>query len=369
MATPEDLKRARAAMETDTHRRAREAKERAAREAKAALDAELAAADKERALEEKKRETIAQQQEQTEAEHKAEFEKKIAQAQRARNIAEQLKTRKLDISPIRTFKSDMARAVKEEGVSIAKIAMTQQAKNRLLGKEHDTNMATQKNRYLPVLLIVLILVIIGGGGWWWWQNRADQRPPVPAAVSTIIAAEIIETVDVDGSDHVAVRQAIHETFTSPEMDSTWTIKAVQFRQAGQILDFEDFRRTVDLSVPNDLRRHLSQSYLLGIYNNGEVKLPFLILTTRFHDSARAGLWDWEASMATDLLPVLRPEPIVPAELAPPFKDKLVRNKDARLLTNKAGHTLLFYAFLDKQTIAITRNEETFLELYDRFTNL
>jgi hypothetical protein len=91
---------------------------------------------------------------------------------------------------------------------------------------------------------------------------------------------------------------------------------------------------------------------------------------------------WEHTMYQDLTPLFArtPRPRINDEEAatttPPvqvlqttFSDRVVENRDSRIVQNEAGDILLLWTFLDRSTIAITTNEHTLRELITRFTDI
>ena len=59
--------------------------------------------------------------------------KEIGAAAEASELVEKLKVKELNLSPLRTLKGDMARAVREEGVSVASVALSEQARRQANG--------------------------------------------------------------------------------------------------------------------------------------------------------------------------------------------------------------------------------------------
>ena len=74
--------------------------------------------------------------------------------------------------------------------------------------------------------------------------------------------------------------------------------------------------------------------------------------------------EWEPFMAQDLSPFFDG-----AGLRGTFEDVLVQNKDARVLKDSAGNVRLLYAFPNTETLLITTNQSTFLEVFGRLTSV
>jgi hypothetical protein len=122
-------------------------------------------------------------------------------------------------------------------------------------------------------------------------------------------------------------------------------------------------------------RSLDPQFVLGLHvvNGGE---PFLILKTSFYDSTFSGMLDWEKSIAPDLLGIFTKAKAGTStdilgekvgDWNDAFEDKVVKNKDTRILRDSHGNTVLLYSFINKETLIITTNEATFNEIYDRLT--
>jgi hypothetical protein len=145
-----------------------------------------------------------------------------------------------------------------------------------------------------------------------------------------------------------------------------TIRYIYFTDGERLLPFSYLRQTLTLSLPGDLNRSLKDDFMLGIYSNqtGE-RRPFLILTNNFFERAFSGLLQWEKTMAADLAPLLD-NTTVTTTPGQPFIDKVVKNRDCRVLQDTEGKTALFYAFLDNTDIVITTAEDAFGEILQRF---
>jgi hypothetical protein len=143
------------------------------------------------------------------------------------------------------------------------------------------------------------------------------------------------------------------------------------------------------TVPDELVRTLAKEFLLGIHLFDGPQ-AFLILRTDFYERAFAAMLVWERTMQNELSPLFtrNPRPRTPEELAPQidpmatstatttaqtppvaapnvFVDRIVENRDARVIVNSAGDILLLWTFLDRNTLVITTNEYTLREIITR----
>ena len=81
---------------------------------------------------------------------------------------------------------------------------------------------------------------------------------------------------------------------------------------------------------------------------------------------------WEPFMRRDLAPLFGPA-AAPAGAAATstsaesdvFRDRVVKNRDTRILYNSDGSIALIYGLPDPSTVVIANNEGTFIELVSR----
>ena len=145
-------------------------------------------------------------------------------------------------------------------------------------------------------------------------------------------------------------------------------------------------------APNILKRSISGDITIGVYG-GDSAVPFVLFKTNSYEGTFSGLLEWEKFMSDDLfvfMNVLLPEnkapespaintvlldststPATSTERVPVnrdinlFIDRTIKNKDMRVLQDDAGKIYFLYGFVDKNTVIITTNPETFFEVSSR----
>jgi hypothetical protein len=167
------------------------------------------------------------------------------------------------------------------------------------------------------------------------------------------------------------------------------------------------------NAPPELARSLTGQYLLGVHSF-DGNQAFLILGVENYEQAYSAMLGWETNMQSDLAPLFtrtpRPhipeEDVTPAPAAPVFLpsasstattspqtsppapatstasttpeeppyvppprfiDRVVENRDTRVIQNNAGDILLLWTFLDHSTLLITTNEYTLREVISRIS--
>lgn len=347
-------------MEGEIHRARRESREAAAR--MAATNEQMREAARARAEAEaqaKKARAEAERARQEEEALNAESERrgKIADAETKTNWLKATTTR---LNPLRTIKTDTARAVRDEGLSLSKIATLQATKAHNPGEIIG---ADDRSRFWLTLSVLVILIVSGGLFYLWWQRQKSETPnisrPLPA-VKTLFPTDADRGIDASAPASTNQMRETLKTLASASNPRPGLIN-LYFYQSGAALTFAKTATLLGLTLPEDLTRHLRDNFMLGVYDNGEVKTRFLILQTNFFDQAWSAMLDWERYMPSDLAPILETAATKQAE----WSDRVVRNKDVRVAYDDNKNIVMLYGFLDEQTILITRNNETFIKVFER----
>ncbi len=353
------------AMESDLQRHMRESRAELSRRQVAAGEARIDA-ERARLAETKRREEEAAAAEgrrrQAEA---ADKQARTSQIARAGQMVESLKSEYLHLDPLRTFKGDMARAVKEEGLSLSKIAITGQ------GFRGGPSPAPRRLGLSGWLVAPLALAAAGALAYFVYFYYFSP-PPAPdtktnATPAPLIFTEANTAVPLEtASGGEAVRNLINQEAAQTNFGAP-AIKNLYFTRGGQIIGWNIFRQATELELPADLSRTLGDEFMFGVYYNGNAISRFLIIEPKLFELAYSGMWQWERTMVDEAFPLINGRPPGSDDRGQGFTDKLVHNKDTRLLKNRSGETVLFYGFLDPRHLVITRDEETFLEILKRFT--
>lgn len=357
-------KEAMLAMEGDKHKTRREVEElkvRAEAEEikKRAEERATAAANHAAAVAKSTAERAAAETAAIEAE--AAQREKIAQADATTEQIKQSDNPKL--RSFRTIKTDMAKAVREQGLSLSKIAAMQ---GRSAGPRTTEQINDGGGQGGLLVSIITVLLIAGGLGAWWWYgqtpNTGNITTPVVVPSNPILRADTRRPLELNNFRTLSETYEALDTATSiAEEPRVVGLIEIYLTRGGEELSFANLRQTLSLTVPDNLTRHLRDNFLFGVYDSGESRSRFLILQTSFFDQAWSAAFDWERYMVGDLSTLLR----MPNDNRVVWSDRVIRNKDVREAKNEAGETVLIYSFINDQTILIARNENTFVEVYRR----
>jgi hypothetical protein len=348
---------ARTAMEGEDFRERRQMREKAS--AAAVERKQQATAAKEaavKATQEAKDKLAAALAAREQAEAKAAAERKENAATAAETTA-RLRKSGSTLSAFHTIKTDMAKAVREQGLSLSKIATISQQRD-------GGPIAVQPPNRWGVFFATFFVLIAAAGlvGWWWFNYRevSNATVPQPTVSNSVMRAETQREIVINTNTNVnQLRTSVEQIVSSAS--STPGFTNIYFTRGGEVITFANFRDAMQLDLPESLTRHLSDNYFFGVYDSGETRSPFLVIQTNFFDQAWAAMLEWETYMSSDLSILLK----TPTNNQGVWSDKVLRNRDIRRETDTAGNVTLVYGFINDGTIVITKNEAVFTKVFER----
>ncbi len=363
---------ARLAMEGTKHKAERETKEKAAKELAASKLRLIEDLDKER---QKNREAEqAKRDNERTAEEKAWQEKsaRLAQAEASKSVIENLvKDQTVNLSPIRTFKQDLAQMAKSDSVSVEKIIIQEKerAKNAIIKPSPVSRLANINWRLLSLALGVLIVLAIAGTTVYiFWPSSNTTTTIRPLNVTSIILANEkreINTTGLSPDKLVATLSRQYELIPVPE-DAVTQFYFVEGDGASrQLLSFNNLIDKLALDLPLTFTRALDQDFMLGLYRSRE-PAGFFLFTASNGDALRAAMLSNEKKIIGELFrPLAGREVIAKAETAK-VRDAILNNVDVRIFSDTRGQTVFVYGFVANELLIITENESAFTKIFKAY---
>jgi hypothetical protein len=278
---------------------------------------------------------------------------------------------------IRTFAGDVAETVQNGGGSLTKMALAESERSRRIGINALTPPLEPKKRHF--LLLFSLLAITGGLGILGFvlltRTTQEETPVViKATFPKLLLADKERELKTDSLIAGTLTQSLMkiktgETFTLGDIVTFTFTKnnatTPQYLTTNEIFSLSEWK------APNDLTRSLEPYYAFG-FHSFKKNEPFVILKTHSYQNAYAGMLAWENRMKSDFQPLFISRDVEEATTTDillrtkkwVFEDTVIKNRDARVLKD-ADTPLLFYSFLDKETILITTNEETFKAVIEK----
>jgi len=286
--------------------------------------------------------------------------------------------------PLRTYEGDIAEALARKKTSVATIAIAENKKES--GSEAIANVPKKsggKNFLLLLISIVIIAAAIGGVYYVYLQSPlalpVAKEPDSKA--SSLIKTDFQKSVSVGNIKKSELSQKIQENLFDGNI-GTDQVSELTLNKTSEGIETpitgSEFFDIFDVTAPDILKRSITDRWMLGTYDIGSEKLPFIIFTTDFFQNTFAGMLKWESSIPDELAILLnykdkaRPESVTGTTtlssfftILGRFEDKVVSNRDVREFISENGELLVLYSFIDKDTLVITTSETSLRNIIER----
>lgn len=279
--------------------------------------------------------------------------------------------------------------VRNKQVSKAGIALAESARNResaeagegapvranqskIFSISNNLPLSTRTPVRLLILIAVSALVLggVGAGVFFFFKDRETQLQLTPA-----LQKPAALSVSLGGNERragvVGVVQKALQALSVPQNE----IKTIAVTKNGIPVATTELFSALEAGAPPELARALGYAPVLGVhgFRGGQ---PFLLFPVVSYDRAFAGMLAWETTLLADIGPlfgvsaraILSDVGSTTADALGntiTVKDVIIRNKDARAAFAPSGDIVFLYAFIDKQTLALTTNEDTLKMLINK----
>lgn len=363
------------AMASDEQKRVQEEKDRATAH-KIEAQKKLAELEEKRKIQEelRKKDIGFEQREKDLAQEKLRQEKIKQILESKKEIEGIKKAPQSRLSSIHTLTDDLSEEIKHRGFTAAKLAQT----NRQEKTEEEKTVSWRKT-----IIFGLSFVLFFGGltaiSWSAWQRIQKSKAPAQIVHNPIIFADEHLAIELTGKNYEQVKKEIQalrpaenlEPITREKVRDIYFIyeKSLTTDQGlmieKKIADPTIFATSTGLAITDNLLRFLEPDFMLGFYVGTQVE-PFYIFKTNYYKNSADALLHGENGIISQLLSIfIDPETETKIRLTL-FQDKMVKNRDVRIVTNQDNLTLAAYAWLDKNTIAVTTNEVILEKILNSF---
>ncbi|NCU28513.1 MAG: hypothetical protein EOM85_02475 [Candidatus Moranbacteria bacterium] len=280
------------------------------------------------------------------------------------------------LKTVRTYSTDMAEAVRENEATVIKIAMAEKERQ----EQEDLYKKAEGTKTSKILFFVGGIILIGLAifGLLFIQNKnkikEEQSTTEKQKIGTYINydnALFIDASDIANIINLTSVLRSHEPEEKDGVNAIFLTEQVDEKNTS-LINKDDFISISGITAPTSLTRSLSSSFLLGKYRGGASiggSSTFLIFGVNDYNQAYASMLDWEKSMFKDLF-ILFDIAISDSDSAlfeKDWKDLIVNNKDTRVLYAENGEGILFYSFVNKNILVITKDIETMKKLITAVT--
>lgn len=292
------------------------------------------------------------------------------------------------IKSLRTYQSDIADALGQNNVTMAKIAIAenvkkveQEVKNTpkteapkaIKIPEVISNRPVENHHVLRNLVYFFLGIIFIGSGalgaFYFYSKSPISKIGTPFPQGTryqgILASNTQKKILLGSLIDKRLEDVLIYEKSQTKLEPG-QISELYFTQGTTeepvLINAETFITLTTTRSPESVRRSLLEKFMFGFHQTSSTTEPYIVLKTDFFQNTFTGMLKWEPDMYDDIKSWFSHE----AKANDKFEDKVIKNKDVRILRDINGEILILYCFLDKETLLITTNQETLFEIMDRF---
>lgn len=250
--------------------------------------------------------------------------------------------------------------MKERDLTLTDIASQMSRQRRLNEETIQTSKA-----FLLAGGIVLLVAGLAAAGWFFFKKEKSPETSVFEPPKSLVFSDKRQIITLKSESRLQLINLIQKTLDSAiALNTILDIPILlESPQAKEFLKARRFFEVLEIEPPSNFTQSLEGNFTLGVFYFKK-NSPFLILKIRSFDLALAGALDWEKNMARDLKEILSIQNVPATENR--FQDKIIKNRDARILYDPDNNPVLIYAFFNKQYLVITVDFDTFEEILRRF---
>ncbi len=292
-----------------------------------------------------------------------------------------------DIRSVRTYQEDITDAIKNDNVSMIKIALAEKKRqdnqnsyNLQVKDKVDIKKYIFIGGFVIICIIVLLTLLFMS-----LKNNNSSEATVSNQPAQIIYTESSIVLSVNKKDADDLERLIkNERDVKLKLgEMKEIVLTLGSGTSTRKITAEEFFNISRSRVPDGLIRALEPSFTLGAYSFTPHDL-FAIFRVNSYDVAFAGMLQWEPSIEGDIGPIFisRRAAILPAaeststaaKTTPSlfnkrvFVDKILDNKDTRVILNEDKTVAMLYTFFDKNTLIIASSDKALKEIAFRLTS-
>lgn len=267
------------------------------------------------------------------------------------------------LKQIRTFQGDVASALKNQNESLVSIQKSQAIKNDEENLNKNEGAGDTRKKIALIVSIVLFLILGGGAGYITYKHFKTATAPVVISVAPNRFLSVSETKNINSqtlSKESLFSLVDDEKNKKGILGVPGQLVQIELRkdegEAAPLMTTSEFLILIEARPPTSLVRAFDPLFMLGV-NGSNQGSTFLLIKLKSFEQAYPGMLSWEPDMAEDLMPLFTNQNASSTLIKDKgFEDVTISNKDARVLKDSEGKSILLYTFIDNQMVLITDNE-------------
>lgn len=273
-------------------------------------------------------------------------------------VEQKAKEETIKYHALRTYSSDMAKALKQNQGSVIKIAVAEQDRKRTSRQIPEED--RKKRVWLKATLVTVVLgfLVLGGA---WYFNKPKK---VEVRTNTVAQSGFIFTEKQKVFPWYGPKETVVWNINSGKkeminyVNQMMTLSGVNV--ANQKADMSDLSLAVFMNVSKTFTDSVVKNFMLGVDSEVDGAHIFMIIEAESYESLFPGMINWEKTLLGDVKDIFEIDEITLTQNTnTTWQDKIVNNKDMRILKNSSGETVLLYGYAESNIVILTDNQETF----------
>ncbi len=287
------------------------------------------------------------------------------------------------VGTIRTFKSDLQSLMQKEKLSLTKIVAIESDKRRY---HKEAKEIKKENKYSYIAWLILFLALMTSLSllaYAYYLQKQDNTQGsqiddlATAEISLADALIFIEDrirIDVSEKSRIYILRILQAARDSTKISATLG-NVIEFellkkyKNQYQRLNSKEFLKILNPNASPVFLDAIGSKYITGVHVLDSGRQPFVIFTSNSYQYTFSEMLKWEKSIEKDagifLDPKFKSAYANNFEINASFKDATLKNYSVRVLYDKDAKVRLLYGFMGQDTLIITSNPRTFLELAAR----
>ena len=274
-------------------------------------------------------------------------------------------------NPPRTLQTDVAHAIENKTVSLASIALSQDADKRAAAQQFKSS---HTHPYARTLLIggAVLFFMVGGAVAVYYAFEGEPQKPVitkdNSSKTFLIKPDVTYTLALGTATSILPTQfktALANQNSADGAIGAFTILFKNEKKKDVELTGTQFITALFPQMPAQFVSSLDTSYMAGRFAEQTSNTGFVVFTLSSYEDAFASLNRLSEESALALARLLVPS--LGEQKVTSWKNVFIKNIDARVLVNDVDEILLVYTFLNKKTLLITADKDAFIALTARYT--
>lgn len=273
---------------------------------------------------------------------------------------------------VRTLKSDTADYVSRKGLSLAEITAEEAEKEGLkYGGIEEQKPFWNAINIIIIAISALVIVGAGVGAWLYFGGKTEAPVEIPIVrnlTKPFLLADDTFDVPIDISDEdklseslLAIKNAIKKSYPLNKLLNISLFKRAGYTEIS--VPAKDFFAVIGANPPLEFLDGVENNFLFMRFSSSK-NWTALIFKVKDYNAVFPSMVKWEREMGESLKNIMETAG-TQGEL---FKDKEVKNHDARILLAKDGSPALAYSFINRKYLVITGGEEPLKEIFRRFSS-